>query len=51
MAVKAKHACTHGKQYARGDGGGVGQVGVGTEHPREGGHRTYNLDSWDASTT
>jgi hypothetical protein len=31
MAVKAEHACTHGKQYAKA-GGGVGQAGRGTEH-------------------
>jgi hypothetical protein len=40
MAVKAEHACTHGKQHAKA-GGGVGRAGGGIVHPREGGHGTY----------
>jgi hypothetical protein len=48
MAVKAKHACTHGKQYARA-GGRVGQVAGGTEHP--GRAAMARMDNWDVSTT
>jgi hypothetical protein len=47
MAVKAKHVCIHGKQYAKA-GEGVEQAGGGTEHLREGGHGT---DNWEVSTT